>query len=302
MGIIVRFNIIGYFLTEGFRNVFKNTKSTFACLGVMIATMLMFGLFYAIGENVTNMVRLVEAEQGMKVFIVNEATDEEVERVGEQLRRIEGINTITFVSREEAFNMMRSRLGDRQEAMDGLPPLMFPPAYMVTLTDLNLNASVQNEINQLDNISGIQSRDDTINALATIAMWIRAITFVILLVLIGMSIFIISNTIKLTVHARRKEISIMKYVGATNNFIRTPFMIEGIIIGLLSGLLSMFIISGAYTVIARRVAGTEIFADIGINVLDLSNLINQIAIVYIVLGVGIGIVGSSISMRKYLDV
>jgi len=127
--------------------------------------------------------------------------------------------------------------------IEAFEPTIFPASYMVTLTDLNLNVYVQNAINQIENVYRITSRNDTINALAMIGRWVRAITLVILLILIAISIFIISNTIKLTVHARRKEISIMKYVGATNNFIRTPFMIEGIIIGLFSGLFSILLIS-----------------------------------------------------------
>ena len=110
----MRFNIISYFLSEGFRNVFKNKKSTFSCLGVMCATMLMFGLFYAIGENVTNMLSYIEADQGMQVFLINEATEEQIERFGEELRDIEGVNTVSFISREEAFNIMRSRFGERR--------------------------------------------------------------------------------------------------------------------------------------------------------------------------------------------
>ncbi|MCL2354683.1 MAG: permease-like cell division protein FtsX, partial [Oscillospiraceae bacterium] len=187
---------------------------------------------------------------------------------------MEGVNRVTFVSREEAFDMMRSRMGDRGHLMDAFEPSIFPPAYMVTLTDLDLNVSVQNQINELDNVYDITSRNDTINALAAIARWVRAITLFMLLILIGISVFIISNTIKLTVHVRRKEISIMKYVGATNNFIRTPFIIEGIIIGLVSGLFSILIVSGGYTIVARRVAESEMAMTIGVNMLDFSGLVN----------------------------
>lgn len=249
MGIVVRFNIISYFLSEGISNVFKNKKSTFACLSVMCATMLMFGLFYAIGENITNVLRQVESEQGMQVFMVREATEADITRLREELRGIDGINDITPVTSEEAFEIMQNRLGDRRHLMAGHEPTMFPFSFIVTLTDLNLNDSVQYQISGLSNVDDITSRNDTINALANIGGWIRAITLIILLILIMISVFIISNTIKLTVHARRKEISIMKYVGATNGFIRTPFIIEGIIIGLLSGLFSIVLVSIGYTLI-----------------------------------------------------
>lgn len=127
-------------------------------------------------------------------------------------------------------------------------------------------------------------------------------SYVIIIALIAVSIFIISNTIKLTVYARRKEISIMKYVGATNSFIRWPFIVEGIIIGLLSGVISLVIISGLYMVVSRNVTFVNFLANLGLKLLEFNEMFNFILIVYLVLGMGIGIIGSSLSMRKYLKV
>ena len=127
-------------------------------------------------------------------------------------------------------------------------------------------------------------------------------SYVIIIALIAVSIFIISNTIKLTVYARRKEISIMKYVGATNSFIRWPFIVEGIIIGLLSGIISLVIISGLYMVVSRNVTFVNFLANLGLKLLEFNEMFNFILIVYLVLGMGIGILGSSLSMRKYLRV
>lgn len=239
----MKYNIVSYFLNEGFKNVFKNKKSTFSCLGVMCATMLIFGLFFAIGENITHMVKQIEKEQGMQVFIKNETTDQQMEELGNKIRQINGVNDVKFITKEDAYNQMKKRLEDRQSLLEGLDPSIFPASYFVTLTDLSLNSEVQNQINGLDNVKRIGSSNETINTLANIGRWIRIITGATLIILIAISIFIISNTIKLTVHARRKEISIMKYVGATNNFIRAPFIIEGIVIGLLAGILSILLVS-----------------------------------------------------------
>ncbi|MBQ6992567.1 MAG: permease-like cell division protein FtsX [Clostridia bacterium] len=296
----MKYNIVSYFLGEGFRNLLKNKKSTISCLGVMCVTMLMFGLFYSIGKNITHMVKEIEAEQGMQVFIVTEATQDEIDEIGEKIRKINGVNQVTPVSQEDAYNQMKERLGDRQSLMEGLEPSIFKSSYLVTLTDLTLNSSVQNEINELENIDKITSSNETINNLSIFGKWIRIITGGILIILIIISVFIISNTIKLTVHARRKEISIMKYVGATNNFIRSPFIVEGIIIGLLSSIISVLLVSGLYSFVANKIAMADF--DLGVTVLGLGDLLTQIIVVYALLGMGIGIVGSSISMRKYLDV
>ena len=167
----MRFNVIKYFISEGIRNVLKNKKSTFSCLGIMCATMLMFGLFYAIGQNITHMLTEVESTQGIQVFIVNEASEEEIEEIGEKLRKIEGVNSVEFVSREDAYNQMKKRYEEWEDAMAGIDPGIFSPSYMVTLTDLTLNASVQNQINEFDNIKKINSKNDTINSLASIRTW-----------------------------------------------------------------------------------------------------------------------------------
>ena len=127
-------------------------------------------------------------------------------------------------------------------------------------------------------------------------------SYIIIIALIIVSVFIISNTIKLTVYARRKEISIMKYVGATNAFIRWPFIVEGSIIGLMSGALSMAIISIIYIPISQNLGFVSFLATLGLNLLNFGDMFNLILIIYLILGVGIGIVGSSLSMKKYLKV
>lgn len=298
----MKYNVIGYFLSEGFRNVFKNKKSTFSCLGVMCATMLIFGLFFTIGKNINNAVQSLEKEQGMQVFMEYEATDEQIKKLNEDLNKIEGINSVQIQTKEDAYNTMKERLGKNEKAIKGFTADIFSVSYIVTLTDLSLNNQVYEEINKLDNVREILNKRDTIETLSKIGNTIQIITFVIFAILILISLFIISNTIKLTVHARRKEISIMKYVGATNGFIRAPFIIEGIIIGLLSGVISILIVGGGYNYIATQLMNSETWQRLSINLLSFGDMFMQIVLVYMLLGVGIGIIGSSISMKKYLDV
>jgi cell division transport system permease protein len=298
----VKYNVISYFLAEGFRNVFKNKKSTFSCLGVMCATMLIFGLFFTIGENINSWVKNLEQEQGMQVFMDYDATEEEIRSLNEDLNKIEGVNSVTFVSKEDAYNSMKEKFGKNENALRGFTADAFSVSYMVTLTDLSLNDQVYNSINNLDTVREIQNKRDTIQTLSKVGNTIQIVTFVMFAILILISLFIISNTIKLTVHARRKEISIMKYVGATNSFIRTPFMIEGIIIGIISGVLSILIVGGGYNYIATHLANSETWQKLSLDLLSFGDMFGQIVLVYMILGVGIGIVGSSISMRKYLDV
>lgn len=298
----MKHSIFGYLLGEGFRNVFHNKKSSGASLAIMCATMLIFGLFFMIIENLNNAVETLETQQGIQVFIQKTATDAQMEQIGEQIQAIDGVNKVTFVSKEDALNQTKEKLKDKQALIAGWDESNpFKASYLVTLTDLKLSSQVQDEIKKIDNIDSIQSRDETINGLVAIANGVRIVSAVILTLLVLISIFIIGNTIKLTVHARRKEISIMKYVGATDSFIRWPFVIEGIIIGIVAALLSILVLGIAYSLITNA-AANSIISTMGIKLLSFTDMTTLLVVVYMVLGIGIGALGSSISMRKYLQV
>ena len=297
----MRFNVINYLIGEGIRNLFKNKKSTMSSLMIMCATMLIFGLFFVIGENLNAFVENVAEAQEIRVIIDNDATDSEIEDVGNEILGIEGVKSAEFVSKDEALDYMKDMLGD--EVLEGYSERnILSVAYNVTLTDLKLNNEVQDSINQLPHVKKIVSSNQVIAQIISLAKGVRIVTAGILALLIIISVSIITNTIKLAVHSRRKEISIMKYVGATNSFIRWPFLVEGIIIGIVAGLLSVALIGGVYTGIAHKLADTSFLQMANWSLLNFSDMFNLILIVYLGLGIGIGILGSSISMRKYLEV
>ncbi|MBP3255476.1 MAG: permease-like cell division protein FtsX [Clostridia bacterium] len=293
-----------YLIGEGFKNVFKNKKSTGASLMIMCATMMIFGLFFLIGQNVNYMLREIESEQGMQVFIKKEATEIEIEKLKQDIQKIEYVSTTKYVSKEEAFNIVKERYSEYGRFLEGydIDRNPFKASYVVTLTDLSKSEEVRTQIEKLDSVNNIEMRDKTINALVTIANGVRWISFGILVILIFISIFIISNTIKLTVHARRKEISIMKYVGATNSFIRWPFIVEGIIIGVVAAMISILILGVSYNIIIGKIMESSITNMISITLLPFSEIVELVIVVYLGLGIGIGSIGSIISMRKYLEV
>ena len=280
----MKYNIFTYLIGEGFKNVFKNKKSTAASLMIMCATMIIFGVFFIIGEN-------------------TDATDDQIKEIGEKISSLDGVNTVTFVSKESGLEQMKEKFKDKEYLLDTYKDNnILPDSYVVTLTDLNLSSQVQEQINQMEHIKRITSRDETVSTLINLANGVRIITGVILILLVVISVFIISNTIKLTVHARRKEISIMKYVGATNNFIRWPFIVEGIIIGILSGAISLTIVGGGYNFIADQIVNSQFMKITNMSLVGFSDMFNLIIIIYLLLGIVIGVIGSTISMRKYLKV
>lgn len=297
----MRFNVINYWISEGVKNLFKNKKSTMSSLMIMCATMLVFGLFFVIGENINAFVSNVAEAQEIRVNLKINATESEIEEVGNEILAIEGVRNAEFVSKDDAIKYMEDLLGSDAVA-EYKERNIFPVAYNVTLTDLSVNDEVQNEINQIPQVDNIVSSNQLIAQILRLAKGVKYVTAAILTLLIVISISIISNTIKLTVHARRKEISIMKYVGATNSFIRWPFLVEGIIMGVIAGLLSVGIVGLVYTGIANQISSTDFLETVHWKLLDFKDMFNLILVVYLGLGIGIGAIGSGISMRKYLEV
>lgn len=299
----MKYNILTYLIGEGFSNVFKNKKRAMTSLGMMCVTMIIFGIFFVIGQNLNHFVTEIEADQGMQVFLQKTATDEQIQGMKTKLQNINGVNTIEYVSKEDALQQMKNKFKDKSSILNGYEKdNPFPPSYIITLTDLNLAKQVKQEITAMPEVTEITSSDETIITLVKLAKGIKIGTYVILAFLIVFSIFIIANTIKLTVHARRREISIMKYVGATNSFIRWPFAVEGIIIGLMSGAISIGILSGIYYLVVQNDTFISMTTKIGLTLLQFGDMLNTIIIIYLALGIGIGVLGSTISMRKYLKV
>ena len=285
----MKYNILGYLVGEGFSNVFKNKKSTGASLMIMCATMIIFGIFLILGENINHFVSEIEAAQGIQVFINNDASQEQMDELGEKIRKLDGVSTIEFVSKEAALNQMKEKFGDKQDLLAGYEENnIFPASYVVNLTDLNKSKEVQDQILTFENVKKITSKDETVTTLINLANGIKIITGIILVLLIIISIFIIANTIKLTVHARRKEISIMKYVGATNGFIRWPFIVEGMIIGIFASIISIVIVGGAYSIIADKLLSSQFMQVINMSLVSFGDMFNSIIFVYMLLGIGIG--------------
>ena len=298
----VKYNILTYLIGEGFSNVFKNRKQAIISISMMCITMLIFGIFFVIAENLNHFVNEVEGEQGIQVYMKKGVTDEQIQALKRQLLEINGINTVEFVSQADALQEIKDKFGDKASLLEGRDESIFPVSYIITLTDLSKSSEIQEQISKLDNIEEIRSSNETISTLVKIAKGIRIATYVISACLIVFAIFIITNTIKLTVHARRREISIMKYVGATNSFIRWPFAVEGMIIGLLSGIISIVLLYGIYSLASSNDSFLGFISKMGLTLLHFSDMFTLIILVYLVLGIVVGVLGSTISMRKYLKV
>lgn len=325
----MKYNGLSYFIGEGFKNIFKNTKSTAISIMTMICTMFLFGIFFSIGVNVSSILEQVQMKQGMEVFVYDEITDEQKNELEAEIKKLDGVNTVIYKNKQQALDSLKEQMKDYKQLLEGYEGEnnVFPASFVVTLTDLEKSESIQDEIKRIGAriasegkteedvdlqieestehdtlIKNITSSDTTINTLITIVKGVRITIAVIFVILLIISVTIISNTIRLTVHARRKEISIMKYVGATNSFIRWPFLIEGIIIGIIAAVITLVIIGILYDVVIQNIENSKVLQQMGITLLKFVEIAKPIAVVYAALGIGVGIVGSSMSMKKYLEV
>ena len=283
----------------------KQKKMTSASIIIMVATMVMFGLFFVISQNVNYIATQLENQQAIKVNLKDGLTQDEINNLQVQIEQISGVNKpVQYKSKADALITVRTQLGDKQDLLAGWDGENnpFPASFIVRLTDLKLNKSVQDAISKLDGISDINSNNDLLSNLDRVANALKIVTGVLMSLLVLISVFIISYTIKLTVHARRKEISIMKYVGATNGFIRGPFIVEGVMIGIISAIITLSLMSGIYNAMINGILDSSVLRTSQIELYRYGQIFFKLLVAYLMLGIGIGALGSVISMKKYLDV
>ncbi len=305
---MVNYNILTYLIGEGFKNVFKNKKSTFAALMIMFVTMITAGLGLAGASNISAVMKQLEQDVPITLYVKDGLKEQELTDISDYIKTIDGVNTnLEFTSKSEALAKAKERLSDSADLLSQYTESNHPfkASYAIKLTDIKKSSEVVEELKNAevlkDKIAEINSSDVVMNGLRGIDRGVKIVFIGMGILLIVVSTVIISNTIKLTVHARRREISIMKYVGATNNFIRAPFIVEGVVIGIIAIAVSLLSLGAVYHLIYGA-CNNILISNFNVNMLQFSDIFKTILMVYIVLGIGIGVVGSVLSMKKYLKV
>ena len=301
----MNYNILSYLIGEGFKNVFKNKKSTFAALLIMFFTMITVGLGIAGAKNLSFIMGQLEKDVPIKVYLKNDVKDADVADMEEFLKSIDGVNSVDYTSKAQALIEAKEKLADSADILNSYSETNhpFPASYAITLTDLGKSQSVVDAVNNSDfmkdKVKEISSSETLINGLNRINRVVKIGFIGLGILLVVVSTVIISNTIKLTVHARRREISIMKYVGATNNFIRAPFIVEGVVIGIVAIALPLVALGGLYHLIY---SACNNMLQNNLYLLQFNQIFQLVLIMYLILGIGIGVLGSMLSMKKYLKV
>lgn len=289
-----------YLIKEGYGNLKKHGSKTFSTMLIICATMLVLGIFIILFTNVNKNVETVKVEQGIQAFIEDTATENDVDYIEDAIKKIYGVGEIRYIDKDMAYEDAKNVFKDQEYFLEGLDKVqIFPASFVVKFADIEQADNIKSQIEKIDGIYKVKYNSSTINAVISISKIANIFLLGIGAVLLIVSIFIISNTIKLAVYSNKREIFIMRYIGATNKFIKKPFVIEGAIMGLVSALISFMLISIAYVVIYARIP--KVGSSLGVfGFIPYSSLWWIILAIYVVLGLFIGILGSSISIKKYL--
>ncbi|MEE1505071.1 MAG: permease-like cell division protein FtsX [Acutalibacteraceae bacterium] len=289
---------LGYLTREGFRNIWVNRMLSLATIVVLISCLIIVGSGSLIFLNINAVLDLIEGQNVVMVYVNDDADDTMTQTLGVQLEAHANVLEVEFVPREEAFQRQIESYGDKSEVLKGLSPEILPDAYKVTVKDLEHFDATVAEIKGFENVLQIKENSDLAGKLASIRNAVTYISIGIVAILFFVSLFIVSNTIRITIYNRRLEISIMKAVGATNAFIRWPFMVEGILLGLFSAILGLGIQYGVYSIASIWI--TNMLSMLGGEAVNFLDYIWIIFGIFAFIGVVIGAFGSIISLNKYL--
>ena len=286
-----------YIITEVAHSLARNRWMSFASIATVAVSLFIFGMFLIIVMNMNRMAESLESQVEISVYLEDDLTEKEMDKIGKTLEEMQGINTVKFTDKKTALNNFKERLGDQKfllEAIEGDNPL--PNSYSVTVKHPDMVKTAADNIARMDGVDTVKYGQDVVEHLFDITRLIRFFGVVLMMLLAGATLFIISNTINLTVLARRKEIAIMKYVGATDWFIRWPFMIEGIVLGGLGGVIAFVALRVAYNMIATKIYETIAFFPLIPNY----PFMMYVSIVIVLCGMFIGALGSTISLKRLL--
>lgn len=297
----MNFNTMKRHFREGFKNVIRNGWMSVASIGAVTVTLILVGTFIILMLNINEMAAKVEEDVQIKVLIEVTADDEQIKELGEKIEAISGVESVEFSSKDEEFRNLIEDMGEQGKAWELYEqdnPLNH--AYIVKAEVPQETEQIAKQIEKFENVYKVNYGQDVIPKLFKFNNYVRTIGIVLIIGLVLTAIFLISNTIKLTIMARSEEIGIMKLVGATNAFIRWPFFIEGFLLGVLGSIIPIITISVGYAYIYNIVVGQTTFPFV--QLIPINPFLWQLSLVIVLIGAVIGMWGSGMSVRKFLKV
>jgi cell division transport system permease protein len=288
-----------YFITEVAHSLRRNTWMSLASVGTVTVSLFVLGVFLILVLNMNRMASMLESQVQISVYLEDSVSDVDRRGLEHDIRNLQGIAHVDYVSRDEAKARLAERLGDQKYLLDALGdtnPL--PDSFEVTVTQPDMVETAAKAIGEFPGIESTRYGQDVVQHLFDITRLMRIFGVALMLLLAAATVFIIANTIRLTVYARRKEVAIMKYVGATDWFIRWPFLLEGIVLGFVGGILAALALRSFYAAMAAKIYSTLAFFPL----MPQYPFMNYVTLALLLAGMAIGATGSTVSLKRFLKV
>ena len=290
---------IGYFASEGAKSMFNHGFMSFASIGITVACLLIMGTFTLVAVNANANLQELERENEVMAFVDDSWSDSQARALGSVLSQVDNVASVQFISRDQALANFTAKYEDEALYQD-LDSSILRHRYAIRLTDISLMRETREKLEAVDGVAKVNAYVELSDGFITIRNIAGVVCISLVAILLLVSIFIIANTIKLTTFDRRDEIAIMKMVGATNGFIRWPFVYEGSLMGLLSAVIAFFLQWGLYGAITQGIVGTEAISLI--EIVPFAAIWNEVAVVFLAAGLVIGVGGSLSAIRQFLKV
>lgn len=302
----MRISTFGYSMKQGVKNIGRNKMFSMASIATMSACIFLFGLFYSIVMNFNYIVDKAEQGVAITVFFSEDATQEQKDKIGEDLKKEDGVLEVNYISAEEAWNKFQDDyFGDSKEAAEGFKndnPLANSDNYEVYMSDVSKQKQVVSYAEKLEGVRKVNKSDTVAKTLTSVNKLVGIISAAIILILLAVSIFLISNTVTMGITVRREEIAIMKYIGAKDGFVRAPFVFEGLLIGVIGAIIPLVMLYFMYDKAVSYVMTRYSLLNNIVDFLPVMRVYRTLLPVGIALGVGIGFLGSTFTIRKHLKV
>ena len=294
----MKLNRLGYLIKSGFTGIFSHGLMSFATVTITMACLIIMGSFGLLVVNINEMIAGLENENEVVAFVDESLTEDEARAIQPLIEAVPNVSGAEFETREQAMEEFQEDYDE--DLFDELDPSVFRHRFIIHLTDISLMSQTKTDLEQVDGIAKVRAHLDYAEAFITVRNVVSIVSLALIIILIVVSFFIMSNTIKLATFTRREEIAIMRMVGASNGFIRCPFIIEGLVLGLLGGLLAFVIEWALYSLLISKVIGGV--ASGLISLLPVSAVMWPLLICFLAVGVLVGVVGGSSAIRNYLKV
>lgn len=301
----MRSGSIRYLLKEGVRNLWTNRLMTFASMGVLTACLLLVGFAMLLSDNVNSIVGYIEDQNELVAFLEKDNTEEENLALLEQIQAMSDVEEIVYVTKEEAWQIQKEKLGDAASLLEENGDNPYYAYFTIKERDLSKLSATSAAIKKLDGIEKVNSSDSFAKSIVQLRQMVTLFGGAIIIALVLVSLVVIANTIRAAVFSRRKEINIMKYVGATNSFIRVPFLVEGVVLGALSAAIAFLLIWGGYTLLLDTLTNDltiSFLANALKSMLPFREVALKLWLLFLGAGVITGALGSVISVRSHLKV